>query len=171
MLAAPPDDLVDPLLASRRCVLVAGEARREHEVAQSERRTAIPEAELVDVQHCVAVCNGTVGLEIASRALGLTGEVIVPAFIKSKANGRPDVNHRMIVQPKKLVASMATITPRMIASAKTRGLSVNSLRAAAVSLYYLLDYLRRLVANRMIAPGALPISVFEISDLKRQFQI
>lgn len=31
-------------------------------------------------QHCIAVCNGTVALEIAARALDLEGEVIVPAF-------------------------------------------------------------------------------------------
>ena len=37
-------------------------------------------AELVGVRHCIAMCNGTVALEIGSRALGLTGEVIVPAF-------------------------------------------------------------------------------------------
>jgi dTDP-4-amino-4,6-dideoxygalactose transaminase len=32
------------------------------------------------VRHCVAICNGTVALEIAIRALGLRGEVILPAF-------------------------------------------------------------------------------------------
>ena len=32
------------------------------------------------VKHCVAVCNATIGLQIAIRALGLTGEVIVPSF-------------------------------------------------------------------------------------------
>jgi dTDP-4-amino-4,6-dideoxygalactose transaminase len=32
------------------------------------------------VRHCVAMCNGTVALEIAIRALGLQGEVIVPSF-------------------------------------------------------------------------------------------
>lgn len=32
------------------------------------------------VRHCIAVCNGTIGLEIAIRALGLTGEVIVPSY-------------------------------------------------------------------------------------------
>jgi len=36
--------------------------------------------ELLGVRNCVAVSNGTTGLEIATRALGLTGEVIVPAF-------------------------------------------------------------------------------------------
>jgi dTDP-4-amino-4,6-dideoxygalactose transaminase len=37
-------------------------------------------AKKLKVKHCIAVCNCTVGLEIAIRALGLTGEVIVPAF-------------------------------------------------------------------------------------------
>jgi dTDP-4-amino-4,6-dideoxygalactose transaminase len=37
-------------------------------------------AEFVGVRHCVAMCNGTVALEIAIRALGLTGEVLVPSF-------------------------------------------------------------------------------------------
>jgi len=32
------------------------------------------------VKHCVAMCNGTIALEIAIRALGLEGEVIVPAY-------------------------------------------------------------------------------------------
>lgn len=37
-------------------------------------------ARRLKVGHCIAVCNATIGLEIAIRALGLTGEVIVPAF-------------------------------------------------------------------------------------------
>jgi dTDP-4-amino-4,6-dideoxygalactose transaminase len=45
-------------------------------VQQFEKRIA----EHVGVRHCVAVTNGTVALEIAIRALGLTGEVIVPSF-------------------------------------------------------------------------------------------
>ena len=45
-------------------------------VADFEKRIA----EIVGVQHCVAMCNATVALEIAMRALGLTGEVIVPSF-------------------------------------------------------------------------------------------
>ncbi|MEM7412284.1 MAG: aminotransferase class I/II-fold pyridoxal phosphate-dependent enzyme [Myxococcota bacterium] len=36
--------------------------------------------DIIGVKHCVAMCNGTVALEIAARALGLTGEVIVPSF-------------------------------------------------------------------------------------------
>jgi dTDP-4-amino-4,6-dideoxygalactose transaminase len=44
-------------------------------VQEFERRIAA----LVGVKHCLAVCNATLGLEIAYRAAGLTGEVIVPA--------------------------------------------------------------------------------------------
>lgn len=32
------------------------------------------------VKHCIAMCNGTIALEIAIRALGLEGEVIVPSW-------------------------------------------------------------------------------------------
>lgn len=37
-------------------------------------------AELLGVKHCIAMCNATIALEIAIRALGLAGEVIVPSF-------------------------------------------------------------------------------------------
>jgi len=37
-------------------------------------------AEYLGVKHCVAMCNGTIALEIAIRALGLSGEVIVPSY-------------------------------------------------------------------------------------------
>lgn len=36
--------------------------------------------EKLGVKHCIAMCNGTIALEIAIRATGLTGEVIVPSF-------------------------------------------------------------------------------------------
>jgi len=36
--------------------------------------------ELLGVRHCIATCNGTLALEVAIRALGMTGEVIVPSF-------------------------------------------------------------------------------------------
>jgi dTDP-4-amino-4,6-dideoxygalactose transaminase len=45
-------------------------------VEEFERRVA----EYVGVRHCVAMCNGTIALEITLRALGLSGEVIVPSF-------------------------------------------------------------------------------------------
>lgn len=37
-------------------------------------------ADLCGVPECVATCNGTIALGIMIRALGMTGEVIVPAF-------------------------------------------------------------------------------------------
>lgn len=45
-------------------------------VAEFEQRLT----DMLGVKHCIAMCNGTVALEIAARALGLGGEVIVPAF-------------------------------------------------------------------------------------------
>lgn len=45
-------------------------------VQEFERRVA----DMIGVRHCIAMCNGTVALEIAIRALGLKGEVIVPSF-------------------------------------------------------------------------------------------
>jgi dTDP-4-amino-4,6-dideoxygalactose transaminase len=45
-------------------------------VQEFERRVA----EEADVEHCIAVCNGTIALELAAGAAGLTGEVIVPSF-------------------------------------------------------------------------------------------
>jgi len=37
-------------------------------------------ADIAGVEHCVAMCNATIGLEIAIRALELKGEVIIPSF-------------------------------------------------------------------------------------------
>jgi dTDP-4-amino-4,6-dideoxygalactose transaminase len=37
-------------------------------------------AKMIGVRHCIAVCNGTLALEIAIRALGLKGEVILPSM-------------------------------------------------------------------------------------------
>ena len=45
-------------------------------VIELERRVA----DYLGVQHCVAMCNGTIALEVAIRALGLSGEVIVPSY-------------------------------------------------------------------------------------------
>ncbi len=46
------------------------------QVLEFEERVAA----LAGVDHCVATCNATTGLELAIRALGMTGEVIVPSF-------------------------------------------------------------------------------------------
>lgn len=45
-------------------------------VEEFEKRVA----DTAGVKHCIAMCNATVALEIAIRALELTGEVIVPSF-------------------------------------------------------------------------------------------
>ena len=37
-------------------------------------------ADILGVKHCMAICNGTIALELAIRALELKGEVIVPSF-------------------------------------------------------------------------------------------
>ena len=37
-------------------------------------------ADFVGVKYCIAVCNATIGLEIAIRSLGLSGEVIIPSM-------------------------------------------------------------------------------------------
>lgn len=37
-------------------------------------------AHFLGVKHCIVMCNATVALEIAIRALGLTGEVILPSY-------------------------------------------------------------------------------------------
>ena len=58
-------------LLDRRWLSNDGPYVQELEVALATR---------LGVRHAVAVANGTVGLDIAVRAAGLTGEVIVPAF-------------------------------------------------------------------------------------------
>ncbi len=45
-------------------------------VQELEKRVA----DYLEVKHCVCMCNGTIALEIAIRALGLTGEVIIPSY-------------------------------------------------------------------------------------------
>ena len=55
----------------RRWLTNDGPLVREFEAAIAAR---------LGVAHCIAMCNGTVALEIAIRALGLTGEVIVPSY-------------------------------------------------------------------------------------------
>jgi len=60
------DDLLD-----RRWMTNAGPFVKELERKIAEKQ---------GVKHCIAMCNGTVALEICIRALGLTGEVIVPSF-------------------------------------------------------------------------------------------
>ncbi len=60
------DDILD-----RRWLTNAGRY-----VGEFERKVA----SYLGVKHCIVICNGTIALEIAIRALGLTGEVILPSF-------------------------------------------------------------------------------------------
>jgi dTDP-4-amino-4,6-dideoxygalactose transaminase len=63
-------ELVNGIL-DRRWLSNNGECVREF-----ERRLC----SMLGVRHCVPVCNATVGLEVAIRALGLRGDVIIPSF-------------------------------------------------------------------------------------------
>jgi len=73
-----------PNIGSRECLLERINdlldrhwlTNRGRYVQEFEQRVA----DLLGVKHCVAACNGTVALEVAIRALGLSGEVIVPSF-------------------------------------------------------------------------------------------
>lgn len=60
------DEVLDSGIFTNRGPMVR---RFEHEIA-----------ELAGVKHCIAMCNGTVALEIAIRALGLAGEVLIPSM-------------------------------------------------------------------------------------------
>ncbi len=67
----------DALLGRIEAMLDGGRlSNRGPYVREFEERVA----RMVGVRHCIAMCNGTVALEIGARALDLTGEVIVPAF-------------------------------------------------------------------------------------------
>jgi dTDP-4-amino-4,6-dideoxygalactose transaminase len=58
-------------MLDRRCLTNNGPY-----VQELERRLS----DMMGVRNCIAVCNGTIALEIAIRSLGLQGEVIVPSF-------------------------------------------------------------------------------------------
>src|SRR5262250_1156929 len=63
-------DLIDGML--ERCWLTNNGPL----VQEFERRLS----DYLGVKHVVAMCNGTIALETAVRALGLTGEVILPSY-------------------------------------------------------------------------------------------
>jgi dTDP-4-amino-4,6-dideoxygalactose transaminase len=58
-------------ILDRRWFSNAGQCVREFESRVKD---------ILGVRHCISICNATVALEIASRALDLNGEVIVPSF-------------------------------------------------------------------------------------------
>lgn len=45
-------------------------------VQEFERRVS----QITGTKHCITVCNATVGLDVAARAMGLAGEVILPSY-------------------------------------------------------------------------------------------
>ena len=61
---------VEDLLAGRRLT------NNGPNVRQFEQRVC----EILGVANAVAVCNGTLGLQLAAKALGLSGEVVMPSF-------------------------------------------------------------------------------------------
>ena len=68
---------IDRFFARVRRILDAGWLTNDGPcVREFEQRIA----DLAGVRHCVAMSSGTAALEIASRALGLVDEVILPAF-------------------------------------------------------------------------------------------
>ena len=67
----------EALPGTRRGILDSGWVTN-HGPVVGEFEAAVAAA--VGVRHCVATCNGTVALQLLVRALGLTGEVVVPAF-------------------------------------------------------------------------------------------
>lgn len=55
----------------------------QRQLTNHGKRVLQLESELRDylgVKHCIATCNGTIALEIAARALDLSGEVILPSL-------------------------------------------------------------------------------------------
>ncbi|CAG0972682.1 dTDP-4-amino-4,6-dideoxy-D-glucose transaminase [Anaerolineae bacterium] len=64
---------LEPLL---REIVGNGLITNGHYVEMFERRVA----DYLGVNHCVAVSSGTLGLVLAIRSLGLSGEVILPSF-------------------------------------------------------------------------------------------
>ena len=64
------DKLVDEIF-ERRWFTNSGQVEKEFEAKLCK---------FLGVKHCIPVCNATIGLQLACHALGLTGEVIVPAF-------------------------------------------------------------------------------------------
>lgn len=67
----------DQLLARIEQMLTSGRLSNSGPMV---REFEIELAKSLGVKHCIAMCNGTVALEIAIRALNLIGEVIVPSY-------------------------------------------------------------------------------------------
>jgi len=81
-------------------------------------------AEAVGARHCVATCNGTLALQVAARALGLSGEVVMPSltFVASA--------HALAWDG--LVPAFADVDPRSVCIDACRAAAVTGPRTAAL---------------------------------------
>ena len=81
-------------------------------------------AEVVGARHCVATCNGTLALQLAARALGLHGEVVMPSltFVASA--------HALAWEG--LVPAFADVDPRSLCIDPDRAASVAGPGTAAL---------------------------------------
>ena len=68
---------VAPILADIEAILSSGWLSNNGPRAQELERKLL---RFLGGRHCAVVCNGTLALQLVYRALGLTGEVITPAF-------------------------------------------------------------------------------------------
>ncbi len=67
----------DRLLARIENMLTTGRLSNEGPMVKEFEKELARE---LGVKHCIAVCNGTIALQIAIRALNLVGEVILPSY-------------------------------------------------------------------------------------------
>lgn len=81
-------------------------------------------AEVVGARHCVATCNGTLALQLAARALGLRGEVVMPSltFVASA--------HALAWEG--LVPAFADVEPRSLCIDPGHAAAVTGPRTAAL---------------------------------------
>lgn len=68
---------LDVFLGRARRVLTSGRLTNDGPVVRElEQRVC----EILEVNHAVATCSATLGMQIAARSLGLSGEIIMPSF-------------------------------------------------------------------------------------------
>ena len=64
-------------------------------------------ADYLGVKRCVAMNNGTIALEIAIRALGMNGEVIVPSYtfiaLPTHCNGKESRQYSRTSTPRRII--------------------------------------------------------------------
>lgn len=81
---AEPLHVGRPNIADRQTVLARIEAALDRQWLTNDgplvRELEARLAEYLGVQHCIAMANGTAAMEVLARALGLEGQIMVPAF-------------------------------------------------------------------------------------------